>query len=78
MPCISSLIPEVQDDPICAVDAQTIAEIAVPRSSFTEFSYFWTPAESMGIEIRDGFVTHENAAEKTEALNKAVNSSGLE
>ena len=78
VPCINSLIPEVQNDPICAVDAQTIAEIAVPRSSFTEFSYFWTPAESMGIEIRDGFVTHENAAEKTEALNKAVNSSGLE
>ena len=78
VPCINSLIPEVQNDPICAVDAQTIAEIAVPRSSFTEFSYFWTPAESLGIEIRDGFVTHENAAEKTEALNKAVNSSGLE
>lgn len=78
VPCINSLTPEVQNDPICAIDAKTIEEIAVARSCFTEFSYFWTPAESMGIEIRDGFVTHENAAEKTEAFNAAVNSSGLE
>ena len=78
VPCENTLIAEVQNDPICAVDSQNIAEIAVARSCFTEFSYFWTPAESMGIEIRDGFVTHENAAEKTEAFNAAVNSSGLE
>lgn len=78
IPCQNDLITEVQDDLVCRVDSQTISEIAVPRGSFTEFSYFWTPAESMGYEIRDGIVTHENAAEKTEALNVAVNTSGLE
>lgn len=78
VPCENQLIAEVQNDPICAVDSKTIEQIAVARSSFTEFSYFWTPAESMGYEIRDGVVTHENAAEKTEAFNVAVNSSGLE
>ena len=31
----------------------------------------------MGTEIRDGIVTHENAAEKTEAFKVAVNSSGI-
>ena len=77
IPCELQLMSEVQDDIVCRVDAQTITEIAVPRYSFAEFSYFWTPAESMGLEIRDGVVTHDNAAEKTEALNTAVNSAGI-
>lgn len=77
IPCELQLMSEVQDDIVCRIDAQTITEIAVPRYSFAEFSYFWTPAESMGLEIRDGVVTHENAAEKTEALNTAVNSAGI-
>ncbi len=78
VPCENQLVSEVQDDLICHIDSQTISQIAVPRGSFAEFSYFWTPAESMGIEIRDGIVTHENAAEKTEAFNVAANSSGIE
>lgn len=77
IPCELQMMSEVQDDIVCRIDAQTITEIAVPRYSFAEFSYFWTPAESMGLEIRDGVVTHENAAEKTEALNSAVNSAGI-
>lgn len=77
IPCENQLIAEVQNDPICRVDSQTIAEIAVPRGSYTEFSYFWTPAESMGTEIRDGQVTHENAAEKTESFNTAANTPGV-
>lgn len=78
VPCENQLISEVQDDIICKVDSTTVSEIAMPRSSFTEFSYFWTPAESMGTDIRDGNVTHENAAEKTEAFQVAVNTSGVE
>lgn len=77
VPCELQLMSEVQDDIICRVDAQTITEIAVPRYSFAEFSYFWTPAESMGLEIRDGVVTHENAADKTEAFSAACNSAGI-
>lgn len=77
VPCENQLVAEVQDDLVCRVDAQTISEIAVARGSFAEFSYFWTPAESMGTELRDGVVTHENAAEKTEAFNVAVNTSGI-
>lgn len=78
IPCENKLVSEVQDDPICRVDSKTVNEIAIPRSCFTEFSFFWTPAESMGTELRDGVITHENAAEKTEAFNKACNSSGVE
>ena len=77
VPCELKLMEEVAGDIICRVDAQTVTEIAVPRYSFAEFSFFWTPAESMGLEIRDGVVTHENAAEKTDAFSAACNNSGL-
>ena len=77
VPCQNELIAEVANDPICLVDAKTVSEIALARASYTEFSYYWTPAESMGTEIRDGIVTHENAADKTEAFSEAANNPGV-
>ncbi len=77
VPCQNELIAEVANDPICSVDAKTVGEIALARASYTEFSYFWTPAESMGTELRDGVVTHENAAEKTETFSEACNTPGV-
>ena len=77
VPCQNDLIAEVASDPICRVDAKTVSEIALARASYTEFAYFWTPAESMGTEIRDGIVTHENAAEKTEIFTEAANNPGI-
>ena len=35
--------------------------------AFMEMSYYWTPAESFGTEIRDGVVTHATAG-KTDLL----------
>ena len=78
VPCENTLVAEVQDDAICKADAQTVNEVAIARACFTEFSYYWSPAESMGTDLRDGVVTHENAAEKTEAFHAAANSSGVE
>lgn len=78
VPCENTLVAEVQDDVICKVDSETVGKIAVSRACFTEMSYYWTPAESMGTELRDGVVTHGNAAEKTEAFNQAANTSGVE
>ena len=77
VPCENALVDEVQNDVICRVDSATVSEIAVPRGSFTEMSFFWTPAESMGNELRDGTVTHANPAEKTEAFHAASNTSGV-
>jgi arabinogalactan oligomer/maltooligosaccharide transport system substrate-binding protein len=39
---------------------------------------YWTPAQTMGEELVNGSVTHDNAAEKTEAMNEAMNSSVVE
>lgn len=77
VPCENKLTAEMQDDPICRADSETVSKIAQARGSFTEMSFFWTPAESMGIELRDKIVTHDNAAKKTEAFNTAANSSGV-
>lgn len=80
VPCYLSLLEneEIQQDAVVAVDAYTIANIAVARSTFAEMTYFWTPAESFGMALRDGELTHENAAEMLQALEDASNSSGLD
>ena len=79
VPCINSLTSkdEIKSNPVVAVDSLTNSVLAVPRASFVEMGYFWTPAESFGTELRDGVITHENAREKTYALNSAVNTSGV-
>ena len=38
----------------------------------------WAPIENMGKSIRNGTVTHKNAAEQTKAMNKAMNSNGIQ
>ena len=40
-----------------------------------EMGNYWGPAQSMGEEIVAGSVNHSNAAEKTEAMNAAMNTS---
>jgi len=79
VPCHIDLLADdiIQQDPIIVVDSYSVENIAVPRSNFTEMSYFWAPAESFGIELRDGKITHENAAEKTLLFHEIVNSSGV-
>lgn len=37
----------------------------------------WTPVENMGKGIRNGNITHDNAAEQTEEMNDAMNSDGI-
>ena len=80
VPCYNKLVAEeeIQKDEVVAVDAYTIDNIAVPRTSFTEMAYFWTPAESFGTELRDGVITHENAQEKLTAFQASANTSGVE
>jgi arabinogalactan oligomer/maltooligosaccharide transport system substrate-binding protein len=70
VPCYNELLKDtnIQEDIVVKTDAYTIANIAVPRSNFTEMSYFWTPAESFGTELRDGVITHDNAKAKNRSI----------
>ena len=78
VPSLKSLMndSEVLADEIVAVDSWSNENIGYPRPCFAEFSYFWTPAATFGEELRDGVITHDNAKEKLDALNVAVNTSG--
>lgn len=75
IPCYDEFLatPEIQADEVVQVDDYSTSQIAVPRMSFTEMSWFWTPAESFGKEILSGDVTKENAAEKLQTLETAIN-----
>ncbi|MCR5279375.1 MAG: extracellular solute-binding protein [Lachnospiraceae bacterium] len=80
VPAIKSLMndPAVQADTIVSVDSWSSDNIGYPRPCFAEFGYFWTPAQTFGEEIRDGVINYDNAKEKLDALNTAVNTSGAE
>lgn len=80
VPSLKSLMndAEIQADSIVSVDSWSNENIGYPRPCFAEFAYFWTPAQTFGEELRDGIITHENAKEKLDALNEAVNTSGAE
>ena len=69
--------PTIQADPVAVAQANTIANTSVLQSSLPEMANYWTPSENMGKAIVSGEVTIDNAAEKTEAYNQALNNSSL-
>ena len=74
---------ELNDDPAIAADAvvqaqnDTFDRTSVLQPFVSAMSNCWTPVENMGKAIRNGDVTHDNAAEQTEAMNDAMNSDGI-
>ena len=66
------------DDPLAQaqMDAMNFASIVQPLQA--DMGNYWTPAESMGKELVAGTVTHDNAAEKTEAMNTSMNTSAVQ
>ena len=69
--------PAIQADAVALAQANTIANTSVVQPSIPEMNNYWTPAENFGKAIVSGEVTLDNAAEKADALNSALNNSGL-
>ena len=69
--------PAIQADAVALAQANTIANTSVVQPSIPEMNNYWTPAENFGKAIVSGEVTLDNAAEKVEAFNAALNNSGL-
>ncbi|MGM9549166.1 MAG: extracellular solute-binding protein [Faecousia sp.] len=67
----------IKADPVALAQANTIANTSVLQSTLPEMGNYWTPSENMGKAIVSGEVTLDNAAEKTEAYNSALNNTGL-
>ena len=69
--------PAIQADAVALAQANTIANTSVVQPSIPEMNNYWVPAENFGKAIVSGEVTLDNAAEKADALNSALNNSGL-
>lgn len=64
---------EIADDPIAAAVTKVMTDTSIMQPLVSEMGNYWSPAENMGNAIISGEVTHDNAAEKTEEMNTAMN-----
>jgi arabinogalactan oligomer/maltooligosaccharide transport system substrate-binding protein len=67
----------VGDDALAKAQMDTMDFASIVQPVVASMGQYWTPAQSMGEEIVAGTVTHDNAAEKTEAMNDTMNSTGV-
>lgn len=69
--------PAIQADAVALAQASVIANTSKLQPTLPEMNNYWTPAENFGKAIVSGEVTVDNAAEKVDAFNAALNNSGL-
>lgn len=79
IPCNTELLERegLAEDPLVAAQNKTFNETSILQPFVAAMNNCWTPVENMGKGIRNGTVTHDNAAEQTEAMNEAMNSDGI-
>lgn len=79
VPCHTALLEdeEILSDEVVAAINDTFNRTSILQPNLAEMSNCWTPVENLGKRIRNGSVTHENAAEQTEQMNEAMNSDGI-
>lgn len=79
IPCNTELLndPEIASDPVVIAQNNTFDFTSILQPFVQQMNNCWTPVENMGKGIRNGTVTHDNAAEQTEAMNEAMNSDGI-
>ena len=79
VPCHTALLEdeEILSDEVVAAINDTFNRTSILQPNLAEMSNCWTPVENMGKGIRNGSITHENAAEQTEQMNEAMNSHGI-
>lgn len=79
IPCNTTLLadPAIAEDPLVSAQNDTFDRTSVLQPFVAAMSSCWTPVENMGKGIRNGTITHDNAAEQTESMNDAMNSDGI-
>ena len=68
----------VGDDLLAKAQMDTMDFASIVQPLQADMGNYWTPAQSMGEEIVAGIVTHDNAAEKTEAMNETMNTAAVQ
>ena len=69
----SNINISLADDPIATAVTNVMTDTSIMQPLCKEMSNYWSPAENMGKNIQSGEVTKDNAAEKTEEMNTAMN-----
>lgn len=79
IPCNTELLEEadIKADALVTAQNTTFEETSIIQPFVPAMSNYWTPAENMGKALTNKDITHDNAAEQTEAMNKTMNSDGL-
>ena len=79
VPCNTQLLEEetLRTDEVVTAQNDTFNNTSILQPFVSKMSNCWTPVENMGNSIRNGSVTHENAADQTEQMNEAMNNDGI-
>lgn len=79
IPCNTELLQkeEILNDALVAAQNDTFNYTSILQPFVSKMNNCWVPVENMGKGIQSKSITHENAAEQTEAMNEAMNSDGL-
>ena len=79
VPCNTELLMDetIAGDMLVTAQNDTFNRTSILQPFVSAMSNCWTPVENMGKGIRNKTVTHENAKEQTQAMNDAMNSSGI-
>ena len=63
----------IADDPIATAVTKVMTDTSIMQPLVSEMGNYWSPAENMGKALIAGEITADNAAEKTEDMNTAMN-----
>ena len=79
VPCNTELLEDesIMSDPVVMAQNETFLNTSILQPFVSKMNNCWTPVENMGKGIRNGSITHDNAAEQTEQMNEAMNSDGI-
>ena len=79
VPCNTELLADstVSADAVVTAQNNTFDSTSIIQPFVSAMGNYWAPAENMGKALINGEVTHDNAADQTEAMNTTMNSSGL-
>lgn len=73
VPCNTELLASITDDAVVKAQNDTYDNTSITQPFVSAMGNYWSPAENMGKALVAGEITHDNAAEKTEEMNTAMN-----
>ena len=80
IPCNLELLEseEIKNDMLVTAQNDTFDNTSIIQPFIAPMVNYWENTDNFGKSLRNKEVTHENAKEKTEAYNEAMNSSVVE